>query len=178
MNKQANKRRKFNGRWLFLISVVLIYTLVALLNFPLARESFFFFGSVLLKVIPVLFLVFVLMVIFNMIMTPTRIEAYLGKASGIKGWLLAMLGGVLATGPIYTWYVLIAELKEQGMKNSLAAAFLYSRAVKLPLLPLLIHYFGITYTLMLTFYLLVFSVMSGKITGLLADHSHQAKQLK
>lgn len=175
MTKQKVNKRKLKGKWLFLAVVVLAYALIALIDLPLARASFFFFGDVVLQIIPILLVVFVLMVIFNLLLTPERIQDYLGKASGLKGWLLALLGGVLATGPIYTWYILIGDLKKQGMQTSLAATFLYSRAIKLPLFPLLFHYFGIGYTLILTFYLIVFSVMSGLITGLLAEHSDQVK---
>lgn len=169
MKQQKNNRRIFKGKWLFLAVVVLTYVLIALVDLPLARESFFFFGDVMLQVIPILLVVFVLMVIFNLLLTPKRIQDYLGEASGLKGWLLALLGGVLATGPIYTWYILIGDLKKQGMQTSLAAAFLYSRAVKLPLLPLLLHYFGLSYTIILSVYLVTFAIVSGAITSLLAD---------
>jgi uncharacterized membrane protein YraQ (UPF0718 family) len=176
MSKRANNKHKLKGKWLFLTVVILSYALTALIDFPLARESLSLFGDVLLQIIPILIVVLVLMTIINLLMTPDRIQTYLGKTSGVKGWLLAMAGGVLATGPIYTWYILIAELRKQGMQPSLAAAFLYSRAVKLPLLPLLVHYFGIGYTLILTFYLMMFSVLSGVVTGFLADSPHVSKR--
>jgi hypothetical protein len=51
------------------------------------------------------------------------------------------------------------------MKASRAAAFLYARALKFPLLPLLIHYFGPTYTLVFSVYLVVAAVLSGLFTG-------------
>ncbi|WP_455222239.1 hypothetical protein [Kaarinaea lacus] len=169
MTQQSATKPKLSGKWLFLALVLLLYAIVALIDFPLAQESFYFFGNVVFQIFPVLLVVFGLMVIFNLILTPKRIESSLGKASGVKGWLLALAGGVLATGPIYTWYVLVGELKKQGMQTSLAAAFLYSRAVKLPLLPLLVHYFGISYTLILTIYLIGFSILSGIATGFLTD---------
>ncbi|WP_157862467.1 hypothetical protein [Nitrosococcus halophilus] len=55
------------------------------------------------------------------------------------------------------------------MDASLAAVFLYSRAVKLPLLPLMIYYFGTAYTLVLCLYLLGFSIMSGVLMRKLED---------
>ncbi|NOQ91068.1 MAG: hypothetical protein GQ549_09010, partial [Gammaproteobacteria bacterium] len=73
----------------------------------------------------------------------------------------ATLGGMLSLGPIYPWYAMLGELQQKGMRNGLIAAFLYSRAVKLPLLPLIIHYFGVTYTLVLCLYLIGFSIISG-----------------
>ena len=70
-------------------------------------------------------------------------------------------GGVLAIGSIYARCALLRELREKGMQSSLAAVFLCSRAVKLPLLPLMVHYFGAIYTLLLCLYLLGFSFVSG-----------------
>jgi uncharacterized membrane protein YraQ (UPF0718 family) len=56
---------------------------------------------------------------------------------------------------------MLSELKQKGMRTALIATFLYSRAVKLPLLPLMVHYFGVVYTLILCLYLIIFSVISG-----------------
>ena len=56
---------------------------------------------------------------------------------------------------------MLSELKKKGMRTALIATFLYSRAVKLPLLPLMVHYFGAIYTLVLCLYLIIFSVVSG-----------------
>jgi len=66
-----------------------------------------------------------------------------------------------AMGPIYAWYALMAELQQKGMRTAFVATFLYSRAVKIPLLPLMVYYFGLTYTLVLCLYLIVFSVING-----------------
>ncbi len=48
-------------------------------------------------------------------------------------------------------------------------ALLYSRAVKLPLLPLMIHYFGVGYTLLLCLYLIGFAIVSGAVMQSLED---------
>lgn len=57
-----------------------------------------------------------------------------------------MVAGVLSAGPAYAWYTLLAGLRGQDMRRALVAAFLYARAVKLPLLPIMAHYFGMAYT--------------------------------
>ena len=158
-NKSAGK-----GGWVFLGVMLIIYAITALLDPSLARQAIMFFGQVMGNILPVLVLVFILILLSNLFMTPSRVKSWLGKSAGIKGWLFAMLGGVLASGPIYAWYILLAELGKKGMQVSLMGVFLYARAVKLPLLPLLIHYFGLTYTLVLSFYLIVFSILSGMLT--------------
>ena len=137
--------------------------MTAFLDIELASQAISFFLHLLEQVLPVLLIVFILIFIINLFLDPVWVEKNLGSDSGITGWLTAIVGGVLSAGPVYPWYALLKDLREKGMKQSLVAVFLYSRAVKLPLLPLLIHYFGITYTMILVSYLLVFSIISGFI---------------
>ena len=70
---------------------------------------------------------------------------------------------MLSVGPVYAWYALLGEMRGKGMRSALIATFLYSRALKLPLLPLMIHYFGVAYTLVLSVYLLVFAIIGGLV---------------
>lgn len=100
-----------------------------------AGQAFAFFVKVLRSVWPVLVIVFFLLLAADLLVEPKWVKQNLGREAAIKGWFLAVVGGVLATGPVYAWYALLRELREKGMRASLAAVFLYSRALKLPLLP-------------------------------------------
>jgi len=66
-------------------------------------------------------------------------------------------------GPAYTWFPLLKNLKKKGMRPSLLVAFLNNRAVKIPLLPMMIFYFGWSFTLIANGYLIIFSIMNGLI---------------
>ena len=87
----------------------------------------------------------------------------------MKGWVVAVIGGVLSVGPVYPWYALLKELRTKGMRTALIAVFLYNRGIKLPLLPLMIHYFGMAFTLILAAYLTLFSLLSGVIMEKIID---------
>ena len=152
---------KGKGGWIFLAIVLLIYGVSALLDSELTVGAITSFSHLMDKVLPVLLIVFLLIFAINLLLEPVWVKKYLGRHSGLAGWLVALVGGVLSTGPVYPWYALLKDLREKGMKTSLASVFLYSRAVKLPLLPMLIHYFGVTYTMVLVCYLLIFSIASG-----------------
>jgi len=141
----------------------MIYGLTAVVDSELALRALAGFTQLLDKVLPALALVFVLIFAINLLLDPQRVRKYLGKQSGIKGWLTAIVAGILSTGPVYAWYAVLRDLRQKGMRTSLVAVLLYSRAVKLPLLPLLAHYFGLNYTLVLVLYLIGFSVISGLI---------------
>lgn len=162
-DKPQTKMKKGMGGWLFLAIVLLIYAVTALLDSELSLHAMASFIKLLDKVLPVLLIVFILIFTLNLLLEPAWVKKYLGSRSGMFGWLTAIIGGVLSTGPVYPWYALLKELREKGMRTSLAAVFLYSRAVKLPLLPMLVHYFGITYTVVLMCYLVLFSIISGLV---------------
>jgi uncharacterized membrane protein YraQ (UPF0718 family) len=163
--------------WVFLAVVVLIYGMTAFFAPELISRAFVFFVQVLARVIPVLALVFVLIFLFDLFLNPKRVEKYIGKKSGFKGWLVAIVAGILSSGPVYAWYTVLSELREKGMRTSLVAVFLYNRAVKFPLLPLMVHYFGVRYTLVLSLYLIGFSIISGLIMEKIEDKGAVADSL-
>ena len=167
MPKQQVKSSR--GGWLFLALILLAYMLFGLANPELTVKALTFFTHVMSQVLPMLGLVFLLLFITNLLLDPKRIKRYLGKESGMKGWVTAVLGGILSVGAIYAWYAMLSELKQKGMRTALIATFLYSRAVKLPLLPLMVHYFGAVYTLVLCLYLIIFSVISGILVEKLSN---------
>lgn len=153
------------GGWLFLLLVLVAHGVVALLDPEAAGQALRLFGKVMQGVLPALVITFVLLLATDLFFQPKWIRRRLGREAGATGWLLAAVGGVLATGPVYAWYPLLGELREKGMHPSLAAVFLYSRAIKLPLLPVMIHYFGGAYTLVLCFYILGFSAINGALVA-------------
>ena len=57
----------------------------------------------------------------------------------------------------------LKQLQEQGMRTGLIAVFLYNRAIKIPLLPLMVYYFGLKFVIVLLFYMIIASLVEGKI---------------
>lgn len=151
------------GRWWFLAIVVVLYAVCATLAPDVAWRAFAHAWQALRHMLPVLALVFVLFVIFDLLLGSQRAAQRLGQPSGAREWLIALAAGILSAGPIYTWYPLLAELRGKGMRASTAAVFLYARAIKLPLLPLLFHYFGSAYSVVLSLWLAGFALLSGLV---------------
>jgi uncharacterized membrane protein YraQ (UPF0718 family) len=164
------QQRSGLGGWLFLGIVLSGYGLSFLLSPESTAEAFTFFRRVMRQVLPVLGLVFLLLLIANFLLKPSTVKRYLGKDAGFKGWIASIVAGIFSMGPIYAWYTALAELKQKGMRTAFVATFLYSRAVKIPLLPLMIYYFGPSYTIVLCFYLIAFSVINGFLTEKLMPH--------
>lgn len=160
MEKEGKRGR---GGWLFLAIVVTAYGVTALLEADKARAAVAAFLPMLGTVAPVLLLVLGLMILSERFFTPQRVGRWLGRDAGPGAWLIAAGAGALATGPVYPWYALLAELRRKGMQPALVAVVLYARAIKLPLLPLMAHYFGVPFTLALSGWILVFAWLSGLV---------------
>lgn len=148
-----------------LIFTTLLYLLIALFDFSFAKESFFNFLSMLTRIIPILGVVFVIMTFTDIYFTKERANKYLGAKSGARGWLYAIISGIIISGPPYILYPLLGELKEKGMKNSLLATFLFNRNVKIPFIPVMVLYFGLSFTVIISFYIILFSVFNGIVVS-------------
>jgi len=163
---------KFGASWIFFIAVVTIYLVVCLIDVGVAVDSLSNFSSLFFKILPTIVAVFILIFVFNLFVDPKTLVKYLGSGSGVVGWLVAIVGGIISTGPIYMWYPLLSDLKEKGVRTALLATFLYSRAIKPALLPLMIHYFGLAFAVIVCIYIGIFSIING---GLVEYFSKEAK---
>ncbi|SDW16437.1 hypothetical protein [Methanohalophilus halophilus] len=156
-------------QYYFVGMMIAIYLVVYFTSPTLFHESLLENYSIFLRIIPILALVFVFIFLFNLFLKPDKIKKHLGKEAGMKGWVFSIVAGILSTGPIYVWYPLLSDLKEKGMRTSFMGTFLYNRSVKLPLLPIMIYYFGFIYTLILTIYIILTSIIVGYLTELIVD---------
>jgi len=156
------KKRKLAGLILFCITLF-IYIILFLFKREIVFSSLHYFIHIFLRVYYIVLIVFLFIFITNLFLKPKFLIKYLGKGSGVKGWIIAIVSGIISMGSIYLWYPLLKELREKGMKKGLIATFLYNRAVKIPLLPLMVYYFGWLFTLFLTLYMIIFSVFLGII---------------
>ncbi len=158
--KKENKAFAFRGKYLLLV-VVALYGGLFFVNAPGAQLALQKSGSILLKIVPIFAFVIFFTTLLNFFLRPKKIIAHLGKDSGIKGWGWALTGGVLSHGPMYAWYPLIEDLRAHGMRDGLITVFFASRTIKIPLLPMMVDYFGLTFTIVLSFYILVGAVLQG-----------------
>jgi len=153
----------------FLGIVILSYAIVAFVRFSTTASALNIALSLLAKILPVMACVFVLMILVNLFISPQTVVRYVGKTSGPKRWVAAIAGGIISTGPIYLWYALLKELMQQGMSKGVVAAFLYARAIKPFILPLMVYYFGWKYTAILTAVMIFVSLLQGLLVEKLTD---------
>jgi len=159
--KKENK--KISKPFVFLLAVVCVYAVIYVFNKYLIIEAFLNTVILFIKLFPVLLLVFVISLATNYYIKREKIKKHLGSDSGLKGWFYAIIGGILVAGPPYILYPLLGDLKKSGMKDSLLAVFLYNRNVKIPFIPVMIYYFGLAFTVIISLYIILFSIFNGLI---------------
>ena len=155
------KKPIFNRVFLFPIGILVIYALLFFVSPDKAGQATRSSSNMFLSILLPLALVFFIMLLINLFLKPAAVAKFLGKGSGIKGVVLSAVAGIISTGPIYAWYPLLKDLREKGAGESSIAIFLYNRAVKPFLLPVMIGYFGWIYVVILTIIVVVASVIVG-----------------
>ena len=150
---------------IFPLLVLVIYGVLFVLTPEQVLAALKISGKVCLTILPSLALVFVVMLSLNLFIKPAQIVHLLGSGANIKGILLSVAAGIISMGPIYVWYPLLKELREKGAGNMPIAVFLYNRAVKPFLLPVMVAYFGWVYVGILTVVTVLASVVNGYLVA-------------
>ena len=159
--QKSSNKRPVTRMVIFTTAVLVIYGILFAVMPDKASLALTSSGIIFLNMLVPLGLVFVLMILLNLFLKPAQIIRFLGKGAGIKSILLSAAAGIISTGPIYVWYPLLQDLREKGAGNSPIAIFLYNRAVKPFLLPVMIAYFGWVYVVILTILTVLGSIAIG-----------------
>jgi uncharacterized membrane protein YraQ (UPF0718 family) len=160
MNKE--KKLKFKGIKLFII-VAIIYLFLAFFYSDKTVIAFTKALSTLITITPIFLLIIFLTALINFFLSPEKLAKHLGQESGFKGYLIALFAGIVSHGPMYAWYPLIEDLKKHRIKSGLIVTFFYARGLKLPMLPIMVAYFGFLYTVVVSLLIIIFSLIQGWI---------------
>jgi uncharacterized membrane protein YraQ (UPF0718 family) len=153
---------KFRGLKFFTL-VLVLYAVLALFFSERTVEALGKSLDILSWILPVFLVVILFTAAINYFLKPKEIARHLGEESGMKGWLIAMTAGIISHGPMYAWYPMLEDLRSHGMRDGLIVVFFFSRAIKIPLLPMMIDYFGWGFTLVLSFYILTGALVQGRL---------------
>ncbi|NJE55041.1 permease [Thermococcus sp. 21S9] len=121
-------------RDLAFLGAVVVITAVLLLMFPEKRTPVFSASKdYLVEMLLVMPAVMVLMGLFSVFVPDELIVKYLGKSSGLKGMLIAILIGAFPTGPLYVAFPIAASLLKKGARVASVVVFLSAWAcIKIP----------------------------------------------
>lgn len=149
--------------WIMLGITIVLYTVTAYLNPSLAQNSLEKSFEIMKYIAPIIIIVLFLMAAFTTLVKPKKMIKHIGEDSGVKGWIIAIFGGVLSHGSTYIWYPILSQMRNEGAREGLVVAFFYARAIKLPWIPVMIAYFGLTFTILLSAYILLGAFLQGVI---------------
>lgn len=161
--------KKLPGGIKFLLIMILIYTVSFWVNSALIKNSLLATTKSFINLLPMLIFVFVVIFIINLLLKPEIIKRHLGHDSGAKGWVYASLGSVFVSSPPYILFPMLKELRQHGMKYSLAALFLNNRNVQPAYLPVMVYYFGLPLTIIVSVYIILFAFINALIIGRVLD---------
>lgn len=159
--------------WQFLLLVILMLCTVYFFDPIAAKLTLLNSYKILKKLLPSLFLIFAFMFIFNILVTDKIIKKHLQKENGLKKYFIVALAGILSTGPIYMWFAFLSTMKDKGVNEGLLSIFLYNRAIKLPLLPLMIDYFSFKTTIVISILVFIFSFINAIFINLFFKKQHE-----
>ena len=162
MSDKSSNTIKFKGTK-FLFFVIIVYIIIFLFDNQNISLSLIKSYEVLLKLLPIFFVIIIITTLINYFLSPKSIMKHFGKDSGIKAWFFAIIGGIISHGPMYAWYPMLSEMRKNGLKDGLLATFMYTRSIKIPFIPIMIDYFGILFSILLFIYIILGGVLQGII---------------
>jgi uncharacterized membrane protein YraQ (UPF0718 family) len=169
---QSKKLKSTFHIWILPAIVILLYIIFFIINPEKTVQGLVNTGNTLYNMLAPLLIVFLIMLLINIFLKPSYIVKFLGKDAGFKGIALSIALGIISTGPIYTWYPLLKDLKDKGADYKTIAIFLHNRSIKPFLLPIMIAYFGLIYIVILTVLTIICSVGMGYIISSLMKDDH------
>jgi len=168
MKSQTASKRTFQWKGVkFFALVVVAFVVLFAVESGKGAAALMKSLSILKILVPIFAVVIFLMALIGYFTQgKSRLEK-LASQRGAKGWFWALIIGLLSHGPMYAWYPALDSLRKKGLRDGYIATFFYARAVKLPLLPLMVDYFGLAFTVVLTLYIIIGSLVQGWLVELL-----------
>lgn len=99
--------------------------------------------------------------LFQVWIKPATIVKWLGRGSGVKGFILVCTFPILMGGSLFTIFPLLKVLREKGASSGAIASFITAWGGKAPLLPLEIKFLGWPFALLRLGCVVVFAVAMG-----------------
>ncbi len=131
--KKRDQKKKMVRSWA-ISAAMLVLALTLVTIYPDRREAVMNTSiEYLMEMIFILPAVMVLMGLFSVFIPSDTVVKHLGKASGSRGFFLALLFGTLPTGPLYVAFPMASTLISKGARISNIVVFLSAWAcIKIP----------------------------------------------
>ncbi|MCL6473123.1 MAG: permease [Firmicutes bacterium] len=132
--------------WLLWV-VVAAYALLATVNLDDAKMAAIISAKTFASVAVTLITVFVFVGLFQVWMREEFILKHLGKEAGFRGLFLGAALGTAIHGPLVGVFPLLKTLLDKGARLGVVVAIVSTWAIKVPMIPLELRFFGWKFTL-------------------------------
>jgi uncharacterized membrane protein YraQ (UPF0718 family) len=146
-----------------ILAVIVIATVGIFLIYPqksaLFEKNFFNYLVQMLEIFPAVMILSGLLKIF---VSKDIVGKYLGKTSGFRGLIIAVLLGTLPEGPLYIAFPLVKELREKGAKVSNLIIFMSAWAcIKIPQELVELQFLGLKFMALRLTLTIIFVIIMG-----------------
>jgi uncharacterized membrane protein YraQ (UPF0718 family) len=127
--------------------VVLMYLILFMVSPQKCLAALEISTFALLRVILIIFAVFIFVGLFQIWIHEDMIVKHLGHESGFKGLILGALAGTALNGPLFAIFPLVKSLLAKGARLTVITVIYSTYAIKVPMLPLEIGFLGWKFTI-------------------------------
>lgn len=159
----AKKSNKKGG--IFLSFMILTYVVLYFYNQEKTAGAIKYSWGIIKEIAPILIIIYIFMILFSFV-SEDKIKKSVETSPTYVKYILMSLLGTLSHGPIFAWYPFLKELDKKGLSKGSIATFLYSRGVKISLLPMLVSFFDLRFVVILTATTIIFSLIEGLLIDL------------
>ncbi|MHB1325682.1 MAG: permease [Thermoleophilia bacterium] len=124
------------------------YTLLAAVNLSEAKRALIIGTSTFASVAVILVTVFVFIGLFQVWERDEFILKHLGEKSGIRGMFIGAALGTAMVGPLVGVFPLLKMLLNKGARLGVVVAIVSTWAIKVPMIPLELRFFGWKFTVL------------------------------
>lgn len=143
-----NSKNSYVRRFRFSLLVGVGYLMLAVTRPTLGLRAAALFADNLVEMMLIVPPIFVLVGVMDVWVPRSIVERNVGPGSGAKGWLISILAGSAAAGPLYAAFPVAATMLAKGCSVENAAVFLGAWAcIKIPMLIMETRFLGPGFTL-------------------------------
>jgi uncharacterized membrane protein YraQ (UPF0718 family) len=155
--KKLLKNDAFQFLSLSVVITLFIYALDVSKGMIIAKTVYLTFFEVL----DIIIAVSIFIGLFQVWVKPATIVKWLGKGSGVKGFILVCTFPILMGGSLFTVFPLLKTLKDKGARTGAIASFITAWGGKAPLLPLETKFLGWPFALVRLGFIIIFAFIMG-----------------
>ena len=125
----------------------------------------------LFDVLDIIVAVSIFIGLFQVWVKPATIVKWLGKGSGVRGFILVCTFSIFMGGSLFTIFPLLKTLREKGARPGALASFITAWGGKAPLLPLETQFLGWPFALLRLSLVVLFAFIMGILMDWVGEKS-------